>query len=359
MNAKKIFVPVLCAAMLFCLSAGSGSAAQQAKQQKQGQVFIPKEVQADIQEGLASRQGRQDIPVGIFHSLYLPARENFHTVFFMKIKNADLGFAPVAAAPAEPGTDQRGPQDVVAQEAQGELRAEFNVFLQFNRLDKNGVPEVFREAYVPTTLQVPAAGYEAEKEEVYSIGYPLPSGDYVVAVAVTSLDLQKAGIAYHEISIPDPAGFSKTLETTPIFFVKKIDEMPEVEPRITLHKDSFTYAILKIFPNLDRVFSAGDNLDIFFYIFGAQPNSAQQYEIEIDFEVKKGEEMQIKFTPQTYPTPMISQPLPMKQTVKIKKGEEERIEQRDLPAGQYTLVINLLDKISQNKVAKTIDFEVK
>ncbi|MGB7296169.1 MAG: hypothetical protein WBC70_11325 [Candidatus Aminicenantales bacterium] len=355
MNAKRIVVPVLCAAVIFSLSTGLSSAAQKNKEQ----VFIPKEVKADIQEDLASRQGRQDIPVSIFQTLYLPARENFHAVFFMKIKNSDLGFAPAAAAPTEATTVQGGPQDIITQEVPAELRAEFNVFLQFNRLDKNGVPEVFREAYVPTTLQVPAAGYEAEKEEVYSVGYPLPFGDYVIAVALTSLDLQKVGIAYHEISIPDPTQFSKTLDTTPIFFAKKIDEMPEVEPRIVFHKDFFTYAILKIVPNLDRVFSAGENLDIFFFIFGAQPNSAQQYEIEIDFEVKKGEEMQIQFSPQTYTTPMISQPLPMKQTVKIKKGEEERIEQRDLPAGNYSLVITLLDKVSQNTVVKTVDFEVK
>jgi hypothetical protein len=340
---------------MFGLSIGMSAAAQKGKEQ----VFIPKEVKADIQEGLASRQGRQDIPVSISHSLYLPARENFHTVFFIKVKNSDLGFASAAAAPAEARTDQRGPQDIIAQEAPAEFRAEFNVFLQFNRLDKNGVPEIFRETYVPTTLQVPAAGYEPEKEELYSVGYPLPFGHYLVAVALTSLDLQKVGIAYHELNIPDPTQFSKSLDTTPIFFAKQIDEMPEAEPRIVFHKDYFTYAILKIFPNLDRGFSAGENLDIFFYIFGAQTNAAQQYEIEIDFEVKKGEEMQIKFSPQTYATPMISQPLPMKQTVKIKKGEEERIEQRDLPAGNYSLVINLLDKVSQNTVTKTVDFEVK
>jgi hypothetical protein len=357
MNARKIIVPVLFMALSVSLLTGPMAAAQKPDPKSQQQVFIPKEVKADIQEDLASRQGRQDIPCTIFHSLFLPARENFHVVFFLNIKNADLGFAPAAAAPAEMGTGQKGPQETPFQEVPAELQADFNVFLQFNRLDKNGVPEVFREAYVPTTIKLPAS--EAEKEDVYSIGYPLPAGDYVVALAVTSLDLQKVGIAYHEFSLPDTSQFTKTLETTPIFFVKQIDQMESPDPRTIFQRGCFTYAVLKVVPNLDRVFSAGENLDIFFFTFGAQANSSQQHEIEIDFEVKKEEEMQIKFSPQTYTTPMISQPLPMKQTVKIKKGEEERIEQRDLPAGSYTLVINMTDKVSQNTALKTIDFEVK
>jgi hypothetical protein len=206
---------------------------------------------------------------------------------------------------------------------------------------------------------VPAAELDPEKEDVYSVGYPLPAGDFVVAIAVTSIDLQKVGIAYCELSLPDITKLGKTLDTTPVFFAKQMDQMEGAEDKTVFHKDCFTYSYLKVVPNLDKIFSQGDNLDIFFFVFGAQPNPAGKQEIEIDFEVKKGEEMQIKFTPQTYDSFVISQPLPMKQTVKIKKGEEERIEQRDLPAGNYTLVISILDKVSQKSAVKTIDFEVK
>jgi len=360
MNAKRIIVPVLFIALSVSLLTGLSLAAQKASQKSQERVFIPPEVKADIQEGLASRQGRQDIPFAIFHSLYFPARDNsFHSIFFLKIKNSDMGYGPVAAPPAETKSGQKGPQESPVQETPAELQASLNVFLQFNSLDKNGVPEVLREAWVPAAFKVPAAEFDPEKEEVYSIGYPLPFGDYVVAIAVTSIDLQKVGIAYYEFSLPDLTKLGKTLDTTPVFFAKQMDQMEGAEDRTIFHKDCFTYSYLKVVPNLDRTFSPGDNLDIFFFILGAQPNPTGKNEIEIDFEVKKEEEMQIKFTPQVYDSFVISQPLPMKQTVKIKKGEEERIEQRDLPAGNYTLVISILDKVSQNSAVKTIDFEVK
>jgi hypothetical protein len=360
MNAKRFIVPVLFIALSVSLLTGLSPAAQKASQKSQGQVFIPPQVKADIQEGLASRQGRQDIPFAIFHTLYFPARDNsFHSIFFLKIKNSNLEFKPVAASPAETKADQKGPQEIPVQETPTELQADLNVFLQFNRLDTNGVPEVFREAWVPAAFKVPAAELDPEKEDVYSVGYPLPAGDFVVAIAVTSIDLQKVGIAYCELSLPDITKLGKTLDTTPVFFAKQMDQMEGAEDKTVFHKDCFTYSYLKVVPNLDKIFSQGDNLDIFFFVFGAQPNPAGKQEIEIDFEVKKGEEMQIKFTPQTYDSFVISQPLPMKQTVKIKKGEEERIEQRDLPAGNYTLVISILDKVSQKSAVKTIDFEVK
>jgi hypothetical protein len=361
MNAKRSIIPVLLMALSVGLLTGPIAAAQKADQKGQQQIFIPKEVKADIQEGLASRQGRQDIRANIFQSYYFPARDNsFHSVFFLKIKNSDLGYGPVAASAAETKPAQEGPQETPAQEAPAMLEANFNVFLQFNSLDKNGVPKVFRETYVPTKIQVPAAEIDLEKEDVYSVGYPLPPGDYLVAIALTSIDLQKVGITYHELSLPDAASFTKALETTPIFFVKQMDQMQEgPEQHTTFHRGCFTYSYLKVVPNLERTFSTGENLDIFFFVLGYQPNSAGKPEIAIDFEVKKGDEMQIKFAPQVYDTFVISQPLPMKQTLKIKKGEEERIEHRDLPAGNYTLVITMTDNVSKKSAVKTIDFEVK
>ncbi len=359
MKAKAIIVPVLLAAIGLGLMTGLSVAARQ-KDKKEEKVFIPKEISSLIQQGLPARQGRQDIPVGIFKSIYLPAKENFQAVFLINIKNSALGFAPVT--PAAPGTDapKKGPQETAAQEAGETLQAGFNVFLQFNRLNDAGEPSIFREVYVPASIQVPAAGFDPEKEDLYSVGIPVPFGHYLLALAVTSLDLKNVGIAYHEFTIPDPSQFSKALETTPVFFVKQMDQMESVEQRIVFHRGLFTYSVLKVVPNIDNAFQPGENLDIFFYIFGAKPNESQQYDIEINFEIKQGEQTAIKWSPQTYNSPLISQPLPMKQTVRIKKGEEpERIEQRDLPAGSYILLVNVLDKVSKNTVVKTLDITVK
>jgi hypothetical protein len=369
MKLKNLIIPVLVAGVLFSSLAPLSIANQKDKPQNkqapkpQEKVFIPKEVKTVLQEGLAARQGREDIPVNIFHSLFLPAQQNYQIIFFMKIKNSDLDYGPAsatpAAAPAAPQPEEK-PETVPAAQEAAMLEAKFNVFLEFNRLEENAQPQVAKEVYVPTTIQVEAASFDAEKEEMYSIGYPLPSGHYLLALAVTSPDLQKIGTAYCEFTLPDAATFTKTLETTPVFFIKSFDKMDGPETHTVFHKGLFTYSYLKIVPNLDKIFAVGDTLDTFFYVFGARTNEHQKYDIEVNFEVKKGEEIAVRWAPQTYDvSPLVSQPLPLKQTVIIKSQAGERTEQRDLAAGNYALVVSISDKVSGNSVTKTIDFEVK
>ncbi len=367
MTAKRFIVSLVLGAMLVFLLAPLSDAAPQRtkpkpKPPKEGEkIFIPKEVKSVLEDGLLTREGRKDISVNIFYSLFLPARENFHTILFLKIKNGDLGFTPIgASAGKEPHVQPAaGPtiQEAVAQEPT-QLQASFNVFLEFNRFEETEL-RPFKEVYVPASFQVDSAGFDPEKEEVYSVGYPLPAGHYLVGLAVTSLDLQKIGTTYHEFTIPNPASFTKQLGTTPVFFLKDFKQMESPETMAKLHKGSFTYSILDIVPNLDKVFTAGESVDIFFYIFGAQPSDQQKFDIEINYEVKKGEEYAIRWTPQKYESPLISQPLPLKQTVQIKSGEEVRTEQRDLPPGLYTLVINISDKVSGKSLTTSVDFEMK
>jgi hypothetical protein len=365
MRIQKIIVPVLVIAIVFALSTGLSAGQkdkgkQQAKQPPQEKVFIPKEIKAIMAEGMATKQGRQDIPVSVFYNLFLPAQQNFHDIFFFKIKNSALGFAPVTAAPpAPPAPPKKGPQVAATQETPQVLQANFNLFVQYNLIKEGGQPESVKEIYIPCAVQAPSAGFDQEAEDTYTFGYPMPAGHYLVAFAVTSLDLKKIGIAYYDFSVPDPSTFVKNLDTTPIFFVKEMDQMEAVETRTVLHRGFFTYSVLKVVPNLDKTFSAGQNLDIFFFIFGTQANPQGQSDIEVAFEVKKGEESAIRWAPQTYTNPLVSQPLPLKQTLNIKTGDQERTETKDLPPGNYALSVKVTDKVSGKTTTKLVDFTMK
>ncbi len=367
MSAKKIIVPVVVAAVALSLVTALYAGQEQKdkkpdqKAQQQEKVFIPKEIKAMLAEGMATKQGRQEIPVSIFHSLFLPAQQNFHDVFFLKIKNSALGFAPLPATPPGPGTPPvKGPQQQTApQEAPQLLQANFYLFFQFNQVKEGAPPESVKEVYVPCTIQVPAAGFDKEAEDVYSFGYPMPAGQYLLAIAIASPDLKTVGTAYHDFTVPDPSEYAKALKTTPIFFVKEMEQMEGVESRTVLHRGFFTYSVLKIVPNLEKSFSAGQNLDVFFFIFGTQANAQNQNEIEVNFEVKKGEEFAIRWAPQAYANPLVSQPLPLKQTLNIKTGDQERTETRDLAPGSYALVVKITDKGSGKTVTKTVDFTMK
>jgi hypothetical protein len=343
MKIQRTVALVLVLAVALVLSPALGHAQKKAKKKEaeapQEKVFIPKPVQAVIEEGLESREGRRDIAIDAFQYYVFPARENLHTIVLFKAKNGELGFIPA-----------EGPE--------GTLEARFNVFLQFRQMDNGRPAGVAREVFIPAVLQENAETFDPETEAWYSAGYPLPPGNYLLGLAVTSLDLERIGIDYMEIALPNPA-IQNALDTTPILFVGTMEQMPAVEMRAELHKEYFTYSVLKMTPNVERVIAPGQDVEIFFFIFGARPVDQQKVSLEIGYEVMKGEETQIRWEAQSYEIPLISQPLPMKQTVIITDESGERTEQRNLEPGSYTLVLTIKDTLAGNTLEKTIPFEVK
>jgi hypothetical protein len=112
-------------------------------------------------------------------------------------------------------------------------------------------------------------------------------------------------------------------------------------------------------PNVDLTIAPGETIEVFYFVFGARPNDQQKNDIEAAYEVKKGEETVLRWEAQKYDYALISQPLPMKQTVKITDDKGERTETRDLAAGPYSLIIKVKDVVSGNTCEKKLDFEVK
>jgi len=365
MKAKNLIITALFAGivlMSFALPAAAAARMNQ-EEQKSDVVIIPDKVKSIFKEGINTRETLMQIPFSFAWHSFLPARQNIHSIFFFKLKNADLGFVPVPQAvditeeaPEKKKEETAQPE---AQEVPALLQASGHAFLQFTRIENNSPQEVVKEVYIPINLQVEGKDYDPEKEELYSASYPLPAGDYLLAMAVSSLDLERIGTQYFEFSLPDAFSFTDKIDTTPVFFIKNIRRMQEAETRAEVHKDFFTYSVLQIEPNIEKTFSKRDNLDIFFFIYGVVPDQAGKHDINVTYEVYQGEEIVIKYAIAHYDAPLVSQPLPLKKTVVIKsEAEGEKKEQRDLEAGQYTLQVQIDDKVSGKSIKKSVDFEI-
>lgn len=351
---KKLIVPMLLAGLILAWLAAPASAVPAAQTDKKVEkpqpvkIYIPKEVKEPMLAGLAAKQARMDIPFEVFKTLYLPAQQAFYNVFFLKIKNSDLGFAPAAAQVVDP-----------AAPAAPKLKATFNMFIAFYKVENDKPTTLVKEVYVPAAIEADQTGFDPAKDEWYSVGYPLMPGQYLASIAVASQDLKKIGIQYADVKLPDPKSFTASLDTSPIFCGKEFKQLQAPEMKPELHKGFFRYSVLQITPNIDNVFALGEPLDMFFYIFGAQPKDGGKYDIEINFEVMQGDKSAIKYATGNFESPLVSLPLQMKQTLQIKKGEETRSETKDLAAGSYTLVLKIGDKVSGLKSEKKVDFTVK
>jgi len=329
-------------------------------QEEEKPVFIPKQVKEILEEGMESRQPRLDIPFDLIKNIYLPARDSVHSIFLFKIKNSNLGYVPIVPEGEEPQKDEKAEsEEQLAQGEQGKLKSKTHLFLLFKQLDG----DIEREVYVPVELQMDGASYNPEEETLCTTGYPLLPGNYILGMAIASWDLKTIGTQYMEFSLPNPADFKDKIDTTPIFFVKDLQRMAQPEMKVEIHRDYFTYSVLQIKPSLDNLFKVGQNLDIFFFIYGAQPKADGSYDIEASYQVLQEDNPVIKFAGTKYNNPIISQPLPLKKTVIVQTQEgdqkTETKEVKDLEPGQYTLVIEIKCAVTGNAAKKTIDFIIE
>lgn len=279
MKIRNIIIQVLLSGLILSLLFLPNLAALENKKENNAQekepIIIPKEVKSVFEEGIEMRQVRSDIPFTIIKHIYFPAGQNLHTVFLFKVKNADLGFSPIAPVSESPEKKKEKEKTQPAlQEASAKLQANSNIYLKLNRLENNVPGELIKELHVPVNLQEESSSYEPDKEELYTIAYPplspLSAGDYILSMAIASKNLEKIGTQYFEFFLPDATSFAVSLETTPLFFVKDTKRIASPERRSEVHKGFFTYSILQIEPNVEGIVSPGENLEVFLFIFGAQ-----------------------------------------------------------------------------------------
>jgi hypothetical protein len=351
---------IMIATILFGLGLSLALSPYLLAQDKEEAIYIPKEVKKILEEGMETKQPRLDIPFDLIKHIYLPARDSVHSVFIFTVKNSDLAYAPIAPEGKEPKKEQQTETEgQAAQIEEGKLQSKTHLFMLFKKLDG----DMEREVYVPVQLQMDAGSYDPEEKAVCTTGYPLFPGNYILAMAIASWDLKTIGTQYLEFTLPNPDDFKDALDTTPIFFVKDLQRMPQPEMKVDIHRDYFTYSVLKIKPSLDNVFKVGQNLDIFFFIYGSQPDAEGNYDIEASYQVMKGDEAVIKFAGTKYNNPIVSQPLPLKKTVIVQTQEGEKKteskEVKDLDPGQYTLSIELKCAVTGNTSKKTIDFTIE
>lgn len=319
---------------------------QEAKPSAKGSS-MPKEVVALIQEGLATRQGRQDIPFSFFKQIVLPAQgQNLYPIFFFKAKNGDLGYAPSAA-----GT--------------GEMEAAVNVFFQFLQETPTGTLAPMISGRAPSVLKTDGAGYSPENEDWYSFGLTLPAGKFTLALALTSPDMKKMSVAYADVALPGPDAYATSLWPTDPVVVAAMDQV-EPDQRPTVHRGFFTWGAIKVVPNIRADVAAGENLEVFFFVLGgAYKDPAAERPVndfEVNFEVQHPDgKPAIKWAPQPYEAYFINQPLPLVQTLQKmnEKGEVLGTEKKPLEAGKYNLAITITDKVTGKKADAKMDFSVR
>lgn len=338
---------------------------------QQEKSIIPERVRSLLQEGLVAKKGLQDIPVRVVRYLCFPEQNDIRAVFFLDIKNSDLSNSRFGSPPAMAPTagEQGSDSQTTMPQEEAKIRTDFNLYVQVIQPKKRQNPRILDEIQVPAITEAESSSDDLEREEEYCFGLRLAPGKYLLALAVTSLDFQKIGTTYFEcmLDLTPPTGQfgypSRTIEgieMTRALFVKKIERMESPETQTVLHKGYFTYSVLRIFPKFDDVINIDEDLDVLFYVMGARPNRQGQVEILVSYTVRnKNYDIVINLGTQRYQYPLISQQLPLKQTLIVKTEAGETKAEKRLPAGDYLLYFFIFDKVKSMSIERWVGFRVQ
>ncbi|MBN2265244.1 MAG: hypothetical protein JW775_05455, partial [Candidatus Aminicenantes bacterium] len=110
----------------------------------------------------------------------------------------------------------------------------------------------------------------------------------------------------------------------------------------------------------------GENLEVLFFVLGAEPKDPAAprptLDLEVTFEVQtKDGQPAIKWSPQSYELYLVNQPLPLFQTLQKvdEKGTVLSTEKKPLDPGEYDLAVVVTDKVSGKTANTKMAFTVK
>ena len=348
MKASRTIATALALLVVLAVAVQAAPGVQKGKPQaKPTKASMPKEIAAVIQEGLATRQGRQDIPFAFVKTMILPAQQdNLYPVWLFKAKNADLGYAPAASG-------------------SGDMETTINAFFQFYQPDETGALKPKFGGKAQALLTTPGANYDAQKEDTYSFGMALPHGQYTMAFVLASADMKKLSVAFSDVTLPGADALAANLLASEPVVVTSMDRV-DPDQRPTIHRGGFTWGGIKVVAEAAAEVASGENLEVLFFVIGASikdPAAQQpQFDIEVSFEVQGQDgKTAIKWAPQSFEIYLINQPLPLFQTRQTmdEKGNVIKTEKKPLPAGQYTLLASATDKVTGKKGDTKMSFRVK
>lgn len=310
--------------------------ALEGKDKSKEKVYIPPQVKKVMEETVKKGIVRSDIPFSIVKSLFLPAQDQNFLILIFKAKNKDLMLLPFSEKERKKGVD-----------FSKITSSKFNIFFWFYK-SEGEYPSPFKEQYVPVELSW-EPGIKPDDISTYTVCTILPEGKYLLSMAITSPDRKIIGVVNYNFTLPTISELEEKLALSPVFFIKSFKELPTPEVPPVVHKDYFVYSSLQLEPKLENVFSVGESPDIFYFVYGCSMNPSEptKFNIEIVYNVKKGDENVIKFAPTVFELPFISHQIPLRKEAGV-----------NLEPGKYKLEIRIKDKISEKELVEYVDFEI-
>jgi hypothetical protein len=191
--------------------------------------------------------------------------------------------------------------------------------------------------------------YDKKKSEYFSFGLILEPGKYDILININRFDDSQDGTLLIELNVPqltlmDLVKPLNNIENSAPIFYKTMKTATSVEKRFTVLKNQYQVGqqIFEPVVGKEIVFKATDTPILTFFVTGAakMQNNQPQWNITPRIEIKQGKKKIVIFKTDLLKAPYFFQKLEFKRGDKL------------LPAGDYTLHVELNDNNSKGKKVK-------
>jgi hypothetical protein len=167
----------------------------------------------------------------------------------------------------------------------------------------------------------------------------------------------KVGILRHDLTVPDYT--ANELTTSSIIVARSVEQI--AAPAGDQEANPYTFGPMKITPSVDGKFTKKDELNVIFWIYGAQATSSGKPDVTIDFNFHQRLAEGEKYFNKTAPQQLNAQTLPAE--FNVAAGHQLPgslvVPLASFPAGDYRLEIKVTDKASGKSVTQNANFSVQ
>jgi hypothetical protein len=196
--------------------------------------------------------------------------------------------------------------------------------------------------------------------------FQVDGGKYTVIMAVRERTAgrrnappPKATVMRREIEVPSFRG--NELTTSSLFLADNLESVSAPPTRDEQRENPYTFGTLRIHPAQDSQFSKSEQLNLWFWLYGVQPNDQKKPDVTVEFNFhSKLPEGGEKYFNKTAPREFNAQTVPpqFEMTPGFGLPVEFSVPLATFPPGDYRLEIKATDKTSGKTLTRDVLFTV-
>ncbi len=168
----------------------------------------------------------------------------------------------------------------------------------------------------------------------------------------------KATIIRRPIEVPDFRGMEMT--TSSLFLADNLESVSAAPTREEQRENPYTFGTLRIHPAADTQFAKSEQLNLWFWLYGVQPNDAKKPDVTVEFnfhtKAPEGEKYFNKTAPREFNATTVPPEFQMAPGFGL--PVEFSVPLATFPPGDYRLEIKATDKTSGKTLTRDVLFTV-